>query len=133
MEHSILLFDGICNFCNGSVNFIIDHDPQKHFRFASLQSEGGQELLRKFNLPTEDFDSLVLVEGERYFKKSTAGLRIARSLTGLWPLLYALIIIPTPLRDLGYNLIAKNRYKWFGKADSCRMPTPELRERFLSL
>lgn len=127
----IILFDGICNFCNSSVNFIIDHDKHNRFKFAALQTEAGQELLKKHNLPTEDFDSFILVDGDRYYKKSSAALHTVKDFPGLWKLLYAFITIPPFIRDIFYNILAKNRYKWFGKRDECRMPTPELREKFL--
>lgn len=130
-RHAILLFDGVCNFCNGAVNFIIDHDPDGYFKFASLQSEAGQELLKRFKLPTEDFDTMVLIENNAYFNKSTAALRIARHLKGPFALGYAGILIPRLLRDKGYEFIAARRYKWFGKQDQCRLPTPAIRARFL--
>ena len=130
-EKLIVLFDGVCNFCNASVNFIIDRNPKNNIYFASLQSEAGKHWLEKFKLPTSDFDTMVVIEGEHYYTRSTAGLKIVRHLKGLWPLLYGLIILPSFLRDIGYNLIAKNRYRWFGKTDTCRIPTPELKQRFL--
>jgi predicted DCC family thiol-disulfide oxidoreductase YuxK len=130
-NHKIVLFDGVCNFCNSSVNFIIDHDKHNRFKFAALQTEAGQELLKKHNLPTEDFDSFILVDGDRYYKKSSASLHTVKEFPGLWKLLYAFIIVPPFIRDIFYNIIAKNRYKWFGKRDECRMPTKELREKFL--
>lgn len=130
-RHGILLFDGVCNFCDGAVNFIIDHDPENYFKFASLQSEAGQALLKRFNLPTEDFDTMVLIENNAYFNKSTAALRIARRLKGPFSLGYMGIIIPRFLRDKAYEFVAARRYKWFGKQDQCRMPTPAIRARFL--
>jgi len=130
-EKEVLLFDGVCNLCNSSVNFIIDHDPKGHFKFAALQSEFGQEKLHELGLNTEDFDSLVLLSGNKVYRKSSAALRIARRLNGLYPLLYAFMIIPPFIRHWGYDIIAKNRYKWWGKRDSCRMPTPELQSRFV--
>ena len=131
MTNLIVLFDGVCNFCNGSVNFIIDRDKENKFKFAALQSDAGQELLKKFNLPTEDFNTFVLIKNGKILKKSTAALNVVKEFPGLWKLLYAFIIIPPFIRDIGYNIIAKNRYKWFGKMDACRVPTPELREKFL--
>jgi len=130
-QGAVILFDGVCNLCNGSVNFIIDRDKEAYFKFASLQSAEGTELLASHQLPADKLDSIVLVEGARYYQRSTAALRIARKLRGLWPLLYAFIIIPPFIRNLVYDFIAKNRYRWFGRADSCRMPTPELKNRFL--
>lgn len=131
MEKPVLLFDGVCNLCNGSVQFIIERDHKKQFMFASLQSEKGQELLRKFNLPTDNFDSFVLVEGDQFYTKSTASLRVFSRFDGLWKLLKIALFIPTFLRNPFYSIIAKNRYKWFGKQESCWLPTPELQNRFL--
>jgi len=131
MDPAIILFDGVCNLCNASVNFIIDRDPKNRIRFAPLQSETGKRLLQKFNLSTTEMDTLLLVEGEKYYTKSTAALRIAKRLQGPWPLLYSLVVIPPFIRDAVYRRIAKNRYNWFGKMEACRIPTPELRGRFL--
>jgi predicted DCC family thiol-disulfide oxidoreductase YuxK len=128
---AVLLFDGVCNLCNAAVNFVIDRDPRGRLKFASLQSRTGQELLERFDLPTGDFDTMVLVEGDRCFTRSTAGLRVARRLRQPWPLLYGFVIVPRPLRDAVYGLIARNRYRWFGRQESCRVPTPELKARFL--
>ncbi|MDQ0243488.1 putative DCC family thiol-disulfide oxidoreductase YuxK [Bacillus fengqiuensis] len=128
----IILFDGVCNFCDGAVQFIIKRDPKAHFSFASLQSKSGQDLLTKWDLPTDTFNSMVYAKGNRIYTKSTAALKIARELKGGWPLLYALILIPKPIRDIVYDLIAKNRYKWFGQKDECMVPSPDVRKRFLS-
>lgn len=129
--HKTILFDGVCNLCNSSVNFIIDHDKNDLFRFTSLQSESGQSLLKKFNLNGDNFDSIILIEGDKYYTRSSAVLRIAKEFPGFWKLLYFFIIIPPALRDFAYEIIAENRYKWFGKKDSCRVPTPELKNKFL--
>jgi predicted DCC family thiol-disulfide oxidoreductase YuxK len=131
-EPSIVLFDGVCNFCNRSVNFIIDRDPRRRFRFAPLQSDTGKELLRRFDLPAEMLSTMVLIEGDRCYTKSSAGLRIARRLRWPWSLAAAFLIVPPPLRNVVYDFIARHRYRWFGKSESCRVPTPELRERFLA-
>lgn len=127
----ILLFDGVCNLCSGIVHFSIARDPHQKFKFASLQSPEGRELLEKFALPTDDFDTFVLIDGEKCYLKSTAALRSMKEFSGLWPLMYAFIIVPKPLRDLVYDLIAKNRYDWFGKKDQCYMPTDDMKSRFL--
>lgn len=127
----IVLFDGVCQFCNDGVNFLIDHDRAGRLRFAALQSEAGQALLRKFGLSTTDIDTAVLVEGERCSTRSTAALRAALHLDGVWRLGAALLLMPTFLRDPLYNLLARNRYRWFGRLDACRVPTPEVRARFL--
>ena len=127
---SVVLFDGVCNFCNGAVNFIIRHDDEKRFKFAPLQSEIGREMQAKYGIG-EDVDTIILVEDGRAFTLSTAGLRVARGLGGLWSLAYAFIIIPAFIRDFCYRLFAKNRYRLFGRKDSCMLPTPDVRERFL--
>ena len=128
---AVLLFDGVCNLCNAGVNFLLNHDPAGHFKFAALQSEAGQGLLAGCKLPTDEFKSFVLVEDGRCYQRSEAALRVARRLPGAWRLLYGFILLPTPLRDALYDLVARNRYRWFGRRDTCRLPTPELRARFL--
>ena len=127
---SIVLFDGVCNFCNDSVNFIIRHDRDNKFKFATLQSEIGQELRAKYNIG-EDVDSIVLIEDDQAFTHSTAGLRIAKALGGIWSLAYIFIIVPAVIRDWFYKLFAKYRYRLFGKKEVCMIPTREVRERFL--
>jgi len=127
----IILFDGVCNLCSGIVLFTIKRDPEGIFRYAPLQSEIGQRLLKRFNLPMDDFHSFILVEGNRCYEKSTAALRVGRRIKRLWPLLYVFMLIPKPIRDFIYNVIAKNRYRWFGKRDECLIPTPDIRSRFL--
>lgn len=128
---SVVLFDGVCNLCNGSVNFLIDRDPDGRFLFASLQSAFGQQVLAMENLEETDLKSILLISGGRVFTRSTAILRIARGMPAGWPLLYGFMLIPRFIRDLLYDLIARNRYKWFGKREVCRIPTPELKSRFL--
>lgn len=128
----ILLFDGVCNLCDDMVQQVIKRDRKGKFMFASLQSDTGQALLKKFNRPTNDFDSFVIVEGDKHYTKSTAALRVLRGFGGGWKLMYGFIVIPKFIRDGVYNLIAKNRYRWYGKKDQCMMPTPELKARFLS-
>ena len=130
-EESIILFDGICNLCNGSVQYVLKHDKKKLFRFASLQSDSGQQLLKKYKLPHNNFNSFVLLQNEKAYLKSTAALMVAKQLGGFTQILYAFIIVPTFIRDAVYNLISKNRYKWFGKKESCMVPTTELQSRFL--
>jgi predicted DCC family thiol-disulfide oxidoreductase YuxK len=128
--HNIILFDGECNFCNSSVNFIIKRDKEALFRFASVQSDIGREILRKHNA-NMDLDSLILVENHKCYYKSSAVLRICKRLNGAWKLFYFFIVLPGPLRDYFYDLIAKNRYKWFGKKTDCILPSPDRRNRFL--
>lgn len=126
----IVLFDGVCNFCNGAVNFIIRNDPDGRFKFAPLQSEVGQRLRAKFEIG-DDVDSIILLENEDAFMHSSAALRIARGLGGIWSVGYLFIVIPTFIRDWFYKLFAKYRYKLFGKKDFCMIPTPDVRRRFL--
>lgn len=127
----IVLFDGVCNLCNGAVLFIIKRDKKDRFRFAALESDLGKELLARHNIDPSKIDSIVLISGDSAFAKAGAALRIAKYLTGLWPLLYSLIIIPKFIADAVYDFIARNRYKWFGKKESCMIPTPELKSKFL--
>lgn len=126
----IILFDGICNLCNQSVQFIIKRDPKGYFQFASLQSEVGRSLLARYNIK-QDMQSIILIDEDKYYTKADAALRICSKLKGLWKLISIFIIIPSPILDIFYNLIAKNRYKWFGKTDHCMLPNPEVKKRFL--
>ena len=127
----IILFDGICNLCNGAVQFIIKHDPEKKFLFTSLQSDAGQQLLKEYKLPSENFNSFLLLQDDTILSKSTAALKVASELKSAWKLLYIFIIVPKFIRDAVYSYIAANRYKWFGKKEVCMIPTPELQARFL--
>jgi predicted DCC family thiol-disulfide oxidoreductase YuxK len=131
-ENPIILFDGICNLCNRSVQFVLKYDKQKLFRFASLQSNAGQRLLKEYHLSETVFNSFVLIQNGKTYLKSTAALMVAKQLGGVIKILYAFIIVPALIRNGIYNAIAKNRYKWFGKQDSCMMPTPDLQSRFLN-
>jgi predicted DCC family thiol-disulfide oxidoreductase YuxK len=128
---AIVLFDGFCRMCSFIVRFVYARDPHARLRFAPLQSEAGQALLRRFGLAADRMDTFVLVEGDRCFTRSTAALRLVRRLRGLWPLLYAGIAVPRPLRDAVYGFAAKRRYRWFGRSDACMLPTPDLKRRFL--
>lgn len=127
----VILFDGVCNLCSSSVDFILDHDPEGHFVFASLQSEAGKQILSQYGLSTESFDSVVLVKNGKVYQKSRAALEIAGKLTGPWPILQAFKVVPVFLSDSVYNFIARNRYRFFGKRQTCRFPTPDIRSRFL--
>lgn len=129
--HPIVLFDGVCNLCNGSVQLIIRHDPRARFRFASLQSPVGERLLGELGIDPKVIDSIIVVEDGRGYQESDAVLRIARGLGGPWKALGIFRLIPKLLRDRAYRLIARNRYRWFGKMEACWVPTPELRGRFL--
>ena len=127
----VILFDGICNLCNAAVQYVIKHDPPGLFKFASLQSVTGQQLLSTHGLQQSDFNSFVLIEDDKAFTKSEAALMVAKKLKGPVKLLGGFIFVPTFIRDRIYNLIARNRYKWFGKKDSCMLPGPGLESRFL--
>jgi predicted DCC family thiol-disulfide oxidoreductase YuxK len=131
LKHPTILFDGVCNLCNGSVLFIIKRDPQAKFRFASLQSELGMQLLSEFKFPKGELSSVLLIKDQKLFQKSNAALEIAKHLSGLWPLLYIFKVVPLFIRNSIYDWIASNRYRWFGKKDACMIPTPELRARFV--
>ena len=131
-EGPIVLYDGVCGLCDRSVQLILRNDRRGRFRFAALQSDAGRALLERFGLPPEALDSVVLVEGGRAWLKSRAALRIARGMDAPWPLLWPLSIVPRPLADFLYGLVAKNRYRIFGKLDACMIPPPEVRARFLS-
>ncbi len=126
-DHPVILFDGVCNLCTGSVRFVIERDSRKRFRFASLQSAVAEKLLGS----RDQLESMVLVAGGKVYRKSTAALLIARRLDGLWPLLAAFLVIPKFLRDAVYDWIGSRRYRMFGKRDVCWTPKPELADRFL--
>jgi len=128
---SIILFDGVCNLCNNSVQFIIKRDKKQRFLYSSLQSDAAQSILLQFQLSNSNFDSIILVENGKVYQKSTAILKIAKYLPGFWKVSYVFIIIPKFIRDFLYSFIAKNRYNWFGKRDTCMIPTKELKMRFL--
>jgi predicted DCC family thiol-disulfide oxidoreductase YuxK len=127
----VILFDGVCNLCTGSVRFVIERDARKQFRFASLQSPVAEKLLGAQGRDGDRLESVVLVVGERTYRKSTAALLIARRLDGLWPVLAVFLLVPRPLRDAVYGWIGKRRYRLFGKREVCWKPRPELAERFL--
>lgn len=130
-KDKIILFDGVCNLCNGAVTFIIKRDKNNLFKFATLQRDIAEELLIDKLSDKELLDSIVLIENGKQYTKSSAALRIAKNLSGAYPLLYIFMVIPKFLRDWVYSIIAKNRYKWFGKKDACMIPTPELKKKFL--
>ena len=128
----VVLFDGICNLCNGMVAFVIDRDPAARFAFGALQSDAARTLLDRVSAPEPLPDSIILLEDGRVYTKSTAALRIARGLQFPWPLAAAFLAVPRPVRDWLYDTVARNRYRWFGQRDVCIMPTPELQRRFIS-
>ncbi len=129
----VVLFDGVCNLCSSAVQFIIERDKKGKFQFASLQSEYGQEQLMKYNLADKNIDSIVLVEKGRVYVKSSAALHIAKKMDGLYPLAFVFIMVPPFIRNWVYDWIARNRYKWYGKKETCWIPTPELRARFIEV
>jgi len=130
-KKSIILFDGVCNLCNNSVQFIIKRDNKQQFLFASLQSDAAAKLLLQFYSKKIELQSIVLIEENKVYDKSTAALRIARELNPFWNVLYIFIIVPKSFRDLVYDFIAKNRYKWFGKQDNCMLFINEYKNRFI--
>ena len=130
-QNPIILFDGVCNLCNRSVQFILRRDKKKKFRFATLQGKKGQEILKQFNLPADYLNSFILADGEKIYTRSTAALRMLKILGRGWNLFYGFMIVPPFIRNALYNMIAKYRYKWFGKKDQCMIPTPGIRERFI--
>ena len=128
----VILFDGVCNLCNGFVRFVVERDRVGYFKFASLQSEKGRELLRRFAPEKVDkIDTIVLIEDDKIYFKSTAALRIAKKLNAAWPIAYGLVVIPNFIRNGVYDFIATNRYKWFGRKDECPLPTPDTAKRFI--
>jgi predicted DCC family thiol-disulfide oxidoreductase YuxK len=127
----IVLFDGVCNLCTGSVRFIISHDRRGVFSFAALQSNAGREILRRFHLTTARPHSFFLVDDGRIYDRSSAALRVTRYCDGIWKLLSVLIVVPRFFRDAVYDWIARNRYDWFGKKNECWIPSADLRARFL--
>ncbi|MCX5738743.1 MAG: thiol-disulfide oxidoreductase DCC family protein [Proteobacteria bacterium] len=130
--HPVLLFDGVCNLCHGTVRFVLDRDRAARFRFAPLQSEPGRALLTRFALDPNATDTVVLIDAAGAHTRSDAALRVVRALGAPWSWAFALIAIPRPLRDAAYDFIARHRYRWFGKKDACPLPRPEWRARFLA-
>jgi len=130
---AIILFDGVCNLCSASVRFIVERDRDAVFKFASIQSDVGKRLMEEHGVavPEGDPTSIVLIENGRVFDRSTAALHITRRLRGIWKLGWAFVVVPRFVRDAVYDVVAKHRYRWFGKKDACMVPTPELRTRFL--
>jgi predicted DCC family thiol-disulfide oxidoreductase YuxK len=127
----LILFDGVCNLCNGSVQFVIKHDKESKFLFTSLQSDKGQEILKHFGMNTDDFDTFILLDKGKIYTKSSGVLKEAAILGGWFKIFTIFYLVPTFIRDLFYSFVAKNRYRFFGKKDSCMIPTPELKARFL--
>jgi predicted DCC family thiol-disulfide oxidoreductase YuxK len=131
MPAPVIYFDGVCNLCSSSVQFILKRDKKSLFRFAALQGNAGRQMLQEAGFNQVEPESVILQENGKIYAHSTAALKIARHLSGLWPLLYGFIIVPTFIRDGVYRYIARNRYRWFGKKEECWLPRPEWRVRFL--
>ena len=128
----IILFDGVCNLCNRSVQYVVKHDPEAIFKFAWLQSDTGKKLMADYQLTSNEMNSFVLIQDGKVYTRSTAALKVAKQLKGFIRVLYIFMIVPAFIRDAVYKLIANNRYHWFGKHDQCMAPTPELKKRFLT-
>jgi predicted DCC family thiol-disulfide oxidoreductase YuxK len=131
-QKKIILFDGVCNFCNFWVDFVLKRDKKDLFRFSALQSSKGIELLKKYNFDSFSIDTFVIIVGNKFYTKSTAALLVCKQLKGLIKILFPFIIIPKFIRDFIYDIIAKNRYKLFGKRESCRIPTKAEEYKFLA-
>jgi predicted DCC family thiol-disulfide oxidoreductase YuxK len=130
-ESQIIFFDGVCNLCEGTVQFLLKRNKKKNLLFASLQSNSGQQMLKHFNLPLNNFNSFVFIENGKLYQRSAGALRVTKYLSGLWPLLYAFLIVPPFIRNAVYDFVARNRYKWYGQKNECWLPTLELKKRFL--
>lgn len=131
MNHLLLIFDGFCNLCNAAVDFVMKHDSEKKIKFVAAQTEHGRRVVESLGIEHTAFDSVLFVEDSRIYSGSTAVLRVCRHLPGAWRWLTLLNLIPKPIRDWIYQWIARNRYRWFGRRATCRLPTPEMRDRFL--
>lgn len=127
----VVIFDGVCNLCAHSVRFILDHETEQTLRFTPLQSRAGARLIRELGFDPEDAKTFVLIADGKAYVKSDAAIRVSRHFRGAWKLLGAIKIIPEPIRDRAYDVVARNRYRWFGRSDACMVPTPELRARFI--
>jgi predicted DCC family thiol-disulfide oxidoreductase YuxK len=130
-NQAIILFDGVCHLCTATVQFILKRDPQGYFMFAPFQSASGRTLLEQHGLSPDTLDTFVLVEGPRCFTRSDAALRVAQHLSGGWSLFRVLSVIPKPVRDWGYTVIARHRYRWFGRRETCMVPSRDILDRFL--
>jgi predicted DCC family thiol-disulfide oxidoreductase YuxK len=131
-DQAIILFDGVCNLCTWSVQFILKRDPHGYFKFASMQSACGRKLMEEHGVASEAMDTFILIQGPRCLTQSDAAIEVAKHLSGYGTLLRVLSVIPKPVRDRGYAMIANNRYRWFGKQDTCMVPSRDVLDRFLS-
>lgn len=127
----VILFDGSCNLCTWSVQFIIHHDQECNFKFTSLKSAEGRRIIENHEIPLETVDSFILIDGSQYLTKSSAAIMVLQNLSGWWSILSLITIIPIPIRDWFYDLIALNRFKWFGQANSCPVPSKDVLKRIL--
>lgn len=129
---SVLLFDGVCNLCNTSVKWVLLRDKKGEFKFAAIQSEAGQSLLKSFGLENQPLESVILLSGRQAYIKSDAAIKVASKLGGIWTIALVFRLVPRPVRDAIYDWVAKNRYRWFGKQEQCLLPQPEWKDRFLN-
>jgi predicted DCC family thiol-disulfide oxidoreductase YuxK len=127
----VILFDGVCNYCNAMVNFVIRKDRKGEIKFAAMQSPAGRALLIQHGIDPDNLRSFVFIDGDKVYERSDGMIAVARYLPGIWKAGTALRILPRGLRNSLYDFVAKNRYKWFGKKEQCMIPTPEVRSRFL--
>ena len=127
----LILFDGVCNWCNAWVSVTIAYDPAEQFKFGTLQSEQAQRILRDLDLSATDYQTFLLLEEGHVYTKSTAALRVIRQLSRWWPLYYLCMLVPTPIRDVAYDFVTRHRYQWMGRSATCRVPTQAERERFV--
>jgi predicted DCC family thiol-disulfide oxidoreductase YuxK len=130
-QHHIVIFDGVCNFCNGVVNFIIRRDPKALFSFTPMQSESGERLIEKYDATMVGVDTILLIKNGQCYERTDAAIEIAGDLTGLWSMFRVFKILPKSFRDYFYRLFARNRYKLFGRREECMIPSPEVRDRFI--
>src|SRR5690554_3463488 len=128
----IVLFDGVCNLCNSAVDLIVRNDKKGQIKVGALQDAKTKELLKDYHINQDYLDSIILIRGDEVYYKSRAALEVTKKLSGLWPLLYGFILVPAFIRDPVYDWIARNRYRWFGKKETCRLPTADERARFLN-
>jgi predicted DCC family thiol-disulfide oxidoreductase YuxK len=132
LSMSVLLFDGVCNLCNSSVKWVLLRDKKGEFKFAAIQSEAGQSLLKSFGLDNQPLESVILISGRQAYIKSDAAIKVASKLGGIWTIALVFRLVPRPVRDAIYDWVAKNRYRWFGKQEQCLLPQPEWKDRFLN-
>jgi predicted DCC family thiol-disulfide oxidoreductase YuxK len=130
-DKTLILFDGICNFCNNTVNFVLKHDKKDRFRFAALQSDSGKKMLLQYGLDPGQSNSIVLIEDGKAYLRSSAALHIAKNLGGIWVLMMVFSLVPVFIRDGIYNWVSRNRYKWFGKRETCRIPDELTKRKFI--